>query len=202
MLAKRSFLVSMSTAGASSKASTFVGLRDAGDPVESRTPLQRQGADELTFSTFTASTDERDRILHVVEQVRGQVFIPLTVGAACEVGGGGPVRRLLNAGPTRFHQHRRVQNPQLVADAAGRYGVQCIVVAIDAKQRKSMRIRGIRWKFLRTGDAGRDWTPVEWARLKCKGWVRANPAHEQDRDGTAKARYSAHSAPPEGGTSR
>jgi cyclase len=110
----------------------FVGLRDAGDPVEVARRYNEQGADELTFLDITASSDERDLILPVVEKVSAQVFIPLTVGGG--VRKVEDVRRLLNAGADKVSINTAaVQNPQLVAEAAGRYGCQCIVVAIDAK---------------------------------------------------------------------
>jgi cyclase len=108
-------------------------LRDAGDPVEIARRYDDQGADELTFLDITASSDERDMILHIVEAVAAQVFIPLTVGGG--VRKVEDVRRLLNAGADKVSINTSaVQNPQLVADASGRYGAQCIVVAIDAKR--------------------------------------------------------------------
>jgi len=115
------------------KGINFIGLRDAGDPVEIARRYDDQGADELTFLDITASSDDRDLILHVVEAVAAQVFIPLTVGGG--VRKVEDVRRLLNAGADKVSINTAaVQNPQLVAAAAGRYGAQCIVVAIDAKR--------------------------------------------------------------------
>jgi cyclase len=115
------------------KGVNFVGLRDAGDPVEIAHRYDDQGADELTFLDITASSDERDMILHIIEAVAAQVFIPLTVGGG--VRKVDDVRRLLNAGADKVSINTAaVQNPQLVADASGRYGAQCIVVAIDAKR--------------------------------------------------------------------
>jgi len=115
------------------KGVNFVGLRDAGDPVEIARRYDDQGADELTFLDITASSDERDMILHIIEAVAAQVFIPLTVGGG--VRKVEDVRRLLNAGADKVSINTSaVQNPQLVADASGRYGAQCIVVAIDAKR--------------------------------------------------------------------
>src|SRR6266851_58991 len=114
------------------KGVNFVGLRDAGDPVEIARRYDEQGADELTFLDITASSEARDLILHVVEAVAAQVFIPLTVGGG--VRKVEDVRRLLNSGADKVAINTAaVQNPQLVADATGRYGSQCIVVAIDAK---------------------------------------------------------------------
>jgi cyclase len=132
-LAKRVIPCLDVTRGRVVKGVNFVGLRDAGDPVEIARRYDEQGADELTFLDITASSDERDMILHIVEAVAAQVFIPLTVGGG--VRKVEDVRRLLNAGADKVSINTSaVQNPQLVADASGRYGAQCIVVAIDAKR--------------------------------------------------------------------
>jgi len=132
-LAKRVIPCLDVTRGRVVKGVNFVGLRDAGDPVEIARRYDDQGADELTFLDITASSDERDMILHIVEAVAAQVFIPLTVGGG--VRKVDDVRRLLNAGADKVSINTSaVQNPQLVADASGRYGAQCIVVAIDAKR--------------------------------------------------------------------
>jgi cyclase len=132
-LAKRVIPCLDVTRGRVVKGVNFVGLRDAGDPVEIAHRYDDQGADELTFLDITASSDERDLILHIIEAVAAQVFIPLTVGGG--VRKVDDVRRLLNAGADKVSINTSaVQNPQLVADASGRYGAQCIVVAIDAKR--------------------------------------------------------------------
>ncbi len=132
-LAKRVIPCLDVTRGRVVKGVNFVGLRDAGDPVEIAHRYDDQGADELTFLDITASSDERDLILHIIEAVAAQVFIPLTVGGG--VRRVDDVRRLLNAGADKVSINTAaVQNPQLVADASGRYGAQCIVVAIDAKR--------------------------------------------------------------------
>jgi cyclase len=132
-LAKRVIPCLDVTRGRVVKGVNFVGLRDAGDPVEIARRYDDQGADELTFLDITASSDERDMILHIVEAVAAQVFIPLTVGGG--VRKVEDVCRLLNAGADKVSINTSaVQNPQLVADASGRYGAQCIVVAIDAKR--------------------------------------------------------------------
>ena len=132
-LAKRVIPCLDVTRGRVVKGVNFVGLRDAGDPVEIAHRYDDQGADELTFLDITASSDERDMILHIIEAVAAQVFIPLTVGGG--VRKVEDVRRLLNAGADKVSINTAaVQNPQLVADASGRYGAQCIVVAIDAKR--------------------------------------------------------------------
>ena len=124
------------TAGRVVKGINFVGLRDAGDPVEIARRYDLQGADELTFLDITATSDGRDLILHIIEDVASQVFIPLTVGGGVrEVS---DVRRLLNAGADKVSINSSVvANPDLVSDASAHYGSQCIVVAIDAKQTPS-----------------------------------------------------------------
>ncbi len=132
-LAKRVIPCLDVTRGRVVKGVNFIGLRDAGDPVEIARRYDDQGADELTFLDITASSDERDMILHIIEAVAAQVFIPLTVGGG--VRKVDDVRRLLNAGADKVSINTSaVQNPQLVADASSRYGAQCIVVAIDAKR--------------------------------------------------------------------
>ena len=116
------------------KGVNFVALRDAGDPVEIARRYDGEGADELTFLDITAWSDQRDMILHVIEGVAKQVFIPLTVGGG--VRSVEDVRRLLNAGADKVSINTAaVQNPELVAEASARFGAQCIVVAIDARRR-------------------------------------------------------------------
>jgi imidazole glycerol-phosphate synthase subunit HisF len=133
MLAKRIIPCLDVTAGRVVKGVNFEQLRDAGDPVEIAKRYDEQGADELTFLDITASSDQRDIILHVIEAVASQVFIPLTVGGG--VRKVEDVRRLLNAGADKVSINTSaVQNPQLVRDCASTYGSQCIVVAIDAKR--------------------------------------------------------------------
>jgi len=133
MLAKRIIPCLDVNAGRVVKGINFVGLRDAGDPVEVAARYNKQGADEITFLDITASSDNRDLILHIVEAVATQVFIPLTVGGG--VRKVEDVRRLLNAGADKVSINTAaVQDPQLVADASSHYGSQCIVVAVDAKR--------------------------------------------------------------------
>ena len=133
MLAKRIIPCLDVTAGRVVKGVSFVELRDAGDPVEIAKRYDDQGADELTFLDITASSDDRGIIFRIIEQVASQVFIPLTVGGG--VRAVQDVRNLLNAGADKVSMNTAaVVNPQLVADASARYGSQCIVVAIDAKQ--------------------------------------------------------------------
>ena len=133
MLTKRIIPCLDVTGGRVVKGINFVGLRDAGDPVEIARRYDEQGADELTFLDITATSDGRDLILHIIEDVASQVFIPLTVGGGVrEVA---DVRRLLNAGADKVSMNSSaVANPDLVSDASAHYGSQCIVVAIDAKQ--------------------------------------------------------------------
>ena len=158
MLAKRIIPCLDVTAGRVVKGVSFVELRDAGDPVEIAKRYDDQGADELTFLDITASSDDRGIIFRIIEQVAEQVFIPLTVGGGVrEVQ---DVRNLLNAGADKVSINTSaVTNPQLVADASARYGSQCIVVAIDAKQTAPGK-----WEVFTHGGrkaAGLD--AVEWA---------------------------------------
>jgi cyclase len=134
MLAKRIIPCLDVTGGRVVKGVNFVNLRDAGDPVEIAARYNDQGADELTFLDITATSDERDMILHIIEDVASKVFIPLTVGGGVRTVD--DVRRLLNAGAdkTSFNS-AAIANPQVIRDVSARYGSQCIVVAIDAKRR-------------------------------------------------------------------
>ncbi len=133
MLAKRIIPCLDVTAGRVVKGTNFVGLRDAGDPIEIARRYNEQGADEVTFLDITASSDQRDIILHIVEACAEQVFIPLTVGGG--VRKVEDVRRLLNAGADKVSMNTAaVQNPDLVFEASSKVGSQCIVVAIDAKE--------------------------------------------------------------------
>ncbi|MEO8767963.1 MAG: imidazole glycerol phosphate synthase subunit HisF [Nitrosospira sp.] len=146
------------------KGVNFVELRDAGDPVEISRLYGEQGADELTFLDITASSDNRDLILHIIEEVAAQVFIPLTVGGG--VRQVEDVRRLLNAGADKVSINTSaVQNPQLVADAANRYGSQCIVVAIDAKQGGNTGADTPRWEvFTHGGRRATGLDAIKWAK--------------------------------------
>ena len=136
MLAKRIIPCLDVTGGRVVKGVNFVELRDAGDPVEIAARYNEQGADELTFLDITATSDGRDLILHIIEAVASQVFIPLTVGGGVRTVD--DVRRLLNAGAdkTSFNS-AAIANPQVIRDASRKYGAQCIVVAIDAKRRSA-----------------------------------------------------------------
>ena len=164
------------------KGVNFVKLRDAGDPVEIARRYDEQGADELTFLDITASSDNRGLILGIVEQVASQVFIPLTVGGGVrEVN---DVRRLLNAGADKVGINTAaVQNPRLVEDAAGRFGSQCIVVAVDAK-----RVPGsgsLRWEvFTHGGRRSTGLDAVEWGKKMQAAGAGEILLTSMDRDGT------------------
>ncbi|MCL1886878.1 MAG: imidazole glycerol phosphate synthase subunit HisF [Betaproteobacteria bacterium] len=179
MLAKRIVPCLDVTAGRVVKGVNFVELRDAGDPVEIARRYNEQGADELTFLDITASSDERDIILHIIEAVSAQVFIPLTVGGGVRTVD--DVRRLLNAGADKVSINTSaVTNPQLVADASSRYGSQCIVVAIDAKQ-----VAPGRWEVFTHG--GRNPTgldAIEWAKKMELFGAGEILLTSMDRDGT------------------
>ena len=159
MLAKRIIPCLDVTAGRVVKGVSFVELRDAGDPVEIARRYDEQGADELTFLDITASSDDRGILFRIIEQVAEQVFIPLTVGGG--VRQVEDVRSLLNAGADKVSINTSaVVNPQLVADAAARYGSQCIVVAIDAKQ-----VAPGRWEvFTHGGRKATGLDVVTWAK--------------------------------------
>ena len=179
MLAKRIIPCLDVSAGRVVKGVNFVDLRDAGDPVEIARRYDEQGADELTFLDITASSDDRDIILHVVEQVAEQVFIPLTVGGGVRVVE--DVRRLLNAGADKVSMNTAaVNNPQLVHDASSKVGSQCIVVAIDAKQTAPGK-----WEVFTHG--GRNNTgldAIEWARKVESLGAGEILLTSMDRDGT------------------
>ena len=164
MLTKRIIPCLDVTAGRVVKGVNFVGLRDAGDPVEIARRYNEQGADELTFLDITATSDDRDLILHIIEDVASQVFIPLTVGGG--VRKVEDVRRLLNAGADKISMNSSaVANPQLVKDATDKYGSQCIVVAIDAKRVEGSPDDAPRWEvFTHGGRKGTGIDAIEWAR--------------------------------------
>jgi len=163
------------------KGVNFVALRDAGDPVEIARQYDEQGADEITFLDITASSDNRGLLLDIVEQVASQVFIPLTVGGGVrEVG---DVRRLLNAGADKVSINTAaVQNPQLVEDAAGRFGSQCIVVAVDVKRAPGPTAR---WEvFTHGGRRPTGLDAVEWGKRMQAAGAGEILLTSMDRDGT------------------
>lgn len=181
MLAKRIIPCLDVTGGRVVKGVNFVSLRDAGDPVEIAKRYDDQGADELTFLDITATSDDRDLILHIIEDVASQVFIPLTVGGGVrEVD---DVRRLLNAGADKVSINTTaVFNPQMVEDAAARFGSQCIVVAIDAKKVDN---KPYEWEVFTHG--GRKETGIDavaWAKRMVGLGAGELLVTSMDRDGT------------------
>jgi len=169
-------------AGRVVKGVQFIDIRDAGDPVEVARRYDKEGADELTFLDITASSDQRDTMVHVVEQVAGEVFIPLTVGGGIrEVA---DIRRMLNAGADKVGINTAaVFNPEFVREAAARFGSQCIVVAIDAKQ-VSAAGETQRWEIFTHG--GRKPTgidAIEWAQRMTDYGAGEILLTSMDRDG-------------------
>ena len=159
----------------------FVEIRDAGDPVEVARRYDAEGADEITFLDITASSDDRDTMLHVVEAVAGEVFIPLTVGGG--IRGLDDIRRLLNAGADKVSINTAaVHRPEFVREAAERFGSQCIVVAIDAKQ---VADDPPRWEIFTHGgrkETGLD--AIDWARRMVDYGAGEILLTSMDRDGT------------------
>jgi len=179
MLAKRIIPCLDVTDGRVVKGVNFTELRDAGDPVEIARRYDEQGADELTFLDITATSDNRGLILHIIEAVASQVFIPLTVGGGVrEVA---DVRRLLNAGADKVSMNSSaVANPQLVFDASQKHGSQCIVVAIDAKQ-----VAPGKWEvFTHGGRKATGLDAIEWAVKMEKLGAGEILLTSMDRDGT------------------
>jgi cyclase len=179
MLTKRIIPCLDVTAGRVVKGINFVGLQDAGDPVEIAQRYNEQGADELTFLDITATSDGRDLILPIIEAVASKVFIPLTVGGGVrEVS---DVRRLLNAGADKVSMNSSaVANPDLVSDASTHYGSQCIVVAIDAKQ-----VAPNSWEvFTHGGRKATGIDAIEWAKEVANRGAGEILLTSMDRDGT------------------
>lgn len=193
MLAKRIIPCLDVTGGRVVKGVNFLELRDAGDPVEIAARYNEQGADELTFLDITATSDGRDLILHIIEAVASQVFIPLTVGGGVRTVE--DVRRLLNAGAdkTSFNS-AALSNPQVIQEVSRKYGAQCIVVAIDAKRRNGADLQrvdangkmlGAGWDVYSHGgrkNTGLD--AVAWARQMADFGAGEILLTSMDRDGT------------------
>jgi cyclase len=181
MLAKRIIPCLDVTGGRVVKGVNFVELRDAGDPVEIAARYNEQGADEITFLDITATSDGRGLLLHMIEAVASQVFIPLTVGGGVRTVD--DVRTLLNAGADKVSfNSAAVANPQVIRDASARYGAQCIVVAIDAKSRDDGQPG---WQVYTHGgrrNTGLD--AVEWARTMAEHGAGEILLTSMDRDGT------------------
>jgi imidazole glycerol-phosphate synthase subunit HisF len=183
MLAKRIIPCLDVDAGRVVKGVKFVDIRDAGDPVEVARRYNEEGADEITFLDITASSDDRDTIVHVVEQVASEVFIPLTVGGGIRKAD--DIRRMLNAGADKVAINTAaVFNPEFVREATERFGSQCIVVAIDAKQ-VSGEGEPLKWEIFTHG--GRKPTgldAIEWARRMSDYGAGEILLTSMDRDGT------------------
>lgn len=160
------------------KGINFIDLQDAGDPVEIAKNYNEQGADEITFLDITASSDNRDLILDIIESVAKQIFIPLTVGGG--VRSVNDVRRLLNAGADKVSINTSaILNPELVKESSARFGSQCIVVAIDAKRVDD------HWEVFTHG--GRNKTgldALEWAKKMVDFGAGELLLTSMDRDGT------------------
>ena len=186
MLAKRIIPCLDVTGGRVVKGVNFLELRDAGDPVEIAARYNEQGADELTFLDITATSDGRDLILHIIEAVASQVFIPLTVGGGVRTVA--DVRRLLNAGADKVSfNSAAIANPPVIQEASAKYGAQCIVVAIDAKRRAGddLTLRGPGWDVYSHGgrkNMGLD--AVAWARQMAEFGAGEILLTSMDRDGT------------------
>jgi cyclase len=178
-LAKRLIPCLDVTAGRVVKGVNFLELRDAGDPVEVARRYDEQGADEITFLDITATSDQRDLILPIIEAVASSVFIPLTVGGG--VRAVADVRRLLNAGADKVSiNSAAISEPELVSKASAKFGSQCIVVAIDAKQSTDGR-----WEVYTHG--GRKPTgldAVQWAQKMESLGAGEILLTSMDRDGT------------------
>ncbi|MCU7840140.1 MAG: imidazole glycerol phosphate synthase subunit HisF [Candidatus Thiodiazotropha sp. (ex Troendleina suluensis)] len=183
MLAKRIIPCLDVDAGRVVKGVKFVDIRDAGDPVEVARRYNEEGADEITFLDITASSDDRDTIVHVVEQVASEVFIPLTVGGG--IRSADDIRRMLNAGADKVAINTAaVFNSEFVKQATERFGSQCIVVAIDAKQ-VSREGEPLKWEIFTHG--GRKPTgldAIEWAKRMSDYGAGEILLTSMDRDGT------------------
>ncbi|MBT2970041.1 MAG: imidazole glycerol phosphate synthase subunit HisF [gamma proteobacterium symbiont of Ctena orbiculata] len=183
MLAKRIIPCLDVDAGRVVKGVKFVDIRDAGDPVEVARRYNEEGADEITFLDITASSDDRETIVHVVEDVASEVFIPLTVGGGIRTAD--DIRRMLNAGADKVAINTAaVFNPEFVKEATERFGSQCIVVAIDAKQ-VSAEGEPLKWEIFTHG--GRKPTgldAIEWARRMSDYGAGEILLTSMDRDGT------------------
>ena len=166
-------------AGRVVKGVQFVDIRDAGDPVEVARRYSEEGADEIVFLDITASSDDRETIVHVVEQVAEQVFIPLTVGGGIRELA--DIRRMLNAGADKVSINTAAVNrPEFVREAAQHFGSQCIVVAVDAKQTSDQQ-----WQVFTHG--GRNATGLDvinWTRKMAEFGAGEILLTSMDRDGT------------------
>lgn len=178
MLAKRIIPCLDVDSGRVVKGVHFVDIRDAGDPVENAELYNKQGADEIIFLDITASSDRRDIIIDVVEKTAEQVFVPLTVGGG--IRNLDDIRRILRAGADKVSINTAaVESPDLVREAADRFGSQCIVVAIDAKARDSS------WEvFIHGGRTPAGLDVLEWAKKMEELGAGEFMLTSMDRDGT------------------
>ena len=178
MLAKRIIPCLDVDRGRVVKGVNFVDIRDAGDPLENAEIYNRQGADEIIFLDITASSDRRDIIIDVVEKTAEHVFVPLTVGGG--IRNLDDIRRILRAGADKISVNTAaVENPQLVRRAADRFGSQCIVVAIDAKQ------KGSSWEvYIHGGRTPTGLDVLDWAREMEELGAGEFMLTSMDRDGT------------------
>ncbi|MET0001133.1 MAG: imidazole glycerol phosphate synthase subunit HisF [Candidatus Thiodiazotropha lotti] len=183
MLAKRIIPCLDVDAGRVVKGVKFVEIRDAGDPVEVARRYNEEGADEITFLDITASSDDRETIVHVVEQVASEVFIPLTVGGGIRTED--DIRRMLNAGADKVAINTAaVFNPEFVKQATDRFGSQCIVVAIDAKK-VSDEGEPLKWEiFTHGGRKSTGLDAIEWAQRMSDYGAGEILLTSMDRDGT------------------
>ncbi len=183
MLAKRIIPCLDVDKGRVVKGVQFLDIRDAGDPVEVAKRYNEEGADEITFLDITASHEERDTMIHTVERMASEVFIPLTVGGGVRTLE--DIRALLNAGADKVSiNSAAVKNPEFVRQAAQRFGSQCIVVAVDAKQ-VSLEGEPLRWEIFTHG--GRNATgidAVEWAVRMAEYGAGEILLTSMDKDGT------------------
>ncbi len=160
------------------KGVNFVGLKDAGDPVEVAKRYNDEGADELTFLDITASHEERDTIVHIVEQVAREVFIPLTVGGGIRELN--DIYRLLNVGCDKVSiNSAAIKRPEFIDEGAKRFGSQCIVVAIDVKR------TGQQWNvYLNGGRVDTGINALEWAKEVVNRGAGEILLTSMDADGT------------------
>lgn len=170
-------------AGRVVKGVRFLDIRDAGDPIEIARRYDQQGADEITFLDITASSDNRETMVHVVEAVAAQVFIPLTVGGG--IRSIEDIRKMLMAGADKVSiNSAAISNPEFVRDASRRFGSQCIVIAIDAKQ-TGTDTANPRWEvFTHGGRRNTGIDAIEWARRAEQLGAGEILLTSMDRDGT------------------
>lgn len=165
------------------KGTKFVNIRDAGDPVHVAARYNREGADEIVFLDITASAEKRDIMIDIVRETAEQVFIPLTVGGGIRTIA--DIRKLLNAGCDKVSLNTSaVLNPAFVRSAAEHFGSQCIVVAIDAKQRSTRTSKRMWEVFINGGRTPTGLNAVSWAKKVVRLGAGEILLTSMDRDGT------------------